>query len=70
MSMRHHWQELDELLAQLDREARFKRGPFRPGMKPLSGQAAAAQAAEECESADEPTVPENLVAFKPMTNPR
>ena len=35
MSMRHHWHELDELLAQLDLEARFKRGPFRPGLKSL-----------------------------------
>ncbi len=45
MSMRHHWHELDELLAQIDREARFKRGPFRPGLKILGDAAEALQPA-------------------------
>jgi hypothetical protein len=67
MSMRHHWQELDELLAQLDREARFKQGPFRPGLKALQGAGSpAGDAAIPGTAAEEGLI----IPLKPEKSPR
>lgn len=38
MSMRHHWAELDALLAEVDRETRFRRGPWKPGLAAVRGE--------------------------------
>lgn len=63
MSMRHHWQELDELLAQIDREERFKKGLFRPGMKPL-------RAADEPGPAADRTAEPAAAEVIPLTPPQ
>jgi hypothetical protein len=66
MSMRHHWHELDELLAQIDREERFKRGPFRPGMKPLGDATASPQKVEDIDGASDNA---NVVPLNPLKAP-
>ena len=52
MSMRHHWAELDALLAEVDEAARFQRG--RPQLAAVAARGAAAA---------EPPAAGTLVAF-------